>query len=104
MIAGKWRGVVEVAIKTLKPGTMSKEAFLAEASIMKKCDHPNLVKLYAVCSNEEPLFIVTEFMANGSLLEYLRGPNTPKMSLPVLVDICAQVIELWNVLKPYAMS
>lgn len=25
---GKWRGIVEVAIKTMKPGTMSPEAFL----------------------------------------------------------------------------
>ncbi|MCP9260894.1 Tyrosine-protein kinase [Dirofilaria immitis] len=29
---GKWRGMVEVAIKTMKPGTMSPEAFLGEGN------------------------------------------------------------------------
>jgi len=28
LFLGKWRGIVEVAIKTMKPGTMSSEAFL----------------------------------------------------------------------------
>jgi serine/threonine protein kinase len=39
---GMWRGVVEVAVKTIKAGAMSKKAFLDEAEIMKKCYHPNL--------------------------------------------------------------
>ena len=39
-----------MAIKTLKPGTMSTEAFLAEAKIMKMLRHEKLVSLYAVVS------------------------------------------------------
>ena len=39
-----------MAIKTLKPGTMSPEAFLAEAKIMKMLRHEKLVSLYAVVS------------------------------------------------------
>ncbi len=70
---------------------MSTEAFLAEASIMKKCDHPNLVKLYAVCSKEEPLYIITEYMPNGSLLEYLRAPEGQHLQLQSVVDMAAQV-------------
>lgn len=81
MWRGTWRGTVEVAVKTLKPGTMSKEAFLEEAAIMKKCDHPNLVKLYAICSREEPLYIVTEFMLNGSLQVCLRLPFQKSVDL-----------------------
>lgn len=53
-----------MAIKTLKPGTMSPEAFLQEAQIMKKLRHDKLVPLYAVVS-EEPIYIVTEFMGKG---------------------------------------
>lgn len=82
-----------MAIKTLKPGTMSSQAFLEEAAIMKHCDHPNLVRLYAVCSKEEPLYIVSEFMCNGSLLEYLRNGEGQQLKLPASVDMCAQVCE-----------
>ena len=43
---------------------MMPEAFLQEAQIMKKLRHDKLVPLYAVVS-EEPIYIVTEFMAKG---------------------------------------
>ncbi|KAH7693583.1 serine/threonine-protein kinase RIO3, partial [Aphelenchoides avenae] len=87
---GKWRGVVEVAIKTMKPGTMSPEAFLGEAQIMKQCDHANLVKLYAVCTTEEPFYIITEYMPNGALLGYLRNERN-QLSIQAMVDMCAQI-------------
>lgn len=52
---------------------MDPKDFLAEATIMKKLRHPKLIQLYAVCTKDEPIFIVTELMRNGSLLEYLQG-------------------------------
>lgn len=55
---GKWRNNIEVAVKTLREGTMSTQAFLQEAAIMKKFRHNRLVALYAVCSKEEPIYIV----------------------------------------------
>lgn len=61
---GTWNGTTRVAIKTLKPGTMSPEAFLEEAQVMKKLRHEKLVQLYAVVS-EEPIYIVTEYMSQG---------------------------------------
>ncbi|KAL3102973.1 hypothetical protein niasHT_025881 [Heterodera trifolii] len=87
---GRWRGVIEVAIKMMKPGTMSIDAFLAEAQIMKQCNHPKLVRLYAVCTKGEPYYIVTEYMRNGSLLEYLRDTNN-SLRLHALVDMAAQI-------------
>lgn len=53
-----------VAIKSLKMGTMSVEAFLAEANMMKNLQHPRLVRLFAVVT-QEPIYIVTEYMENG---------------------------------------
>lgn len=79
---GLWNNTTPVAIKTLKPGTMDPKDFLAEAQIMKKLRHPKLIQLYAVCTMEEPIYIITELMKNGSLLDYLQGrywfnsPNT----------------------------
>ena len=52
---------------------MDAKDFLAEAQIMKKLRHPKLIQLYAVCTLEEPIFIITELMKNGSLLEHLSG-------------------------------
>ena len=57
---GTWQNRVDVAVKTLKPGTMSPEAFLQEAEIMKKFSHPHLVAMYAVCTEQEPFYIITE--------------------------------------------
>lgn len=54
-------------------GTMDPKDFLAEAQIMKKLRHPKLIQLYAVCTLEEPIYIITELMKNGSLLEHLQG-------------------------------
>ncbi|KAI0984770.1 hypothetical protein GJ496_006422, partial [Pomphorhynchus laevis] len=97
---GKWNDCTYVAIKTLKCGSMSTEAFLEEANIMKKLRHPKLVQLYAVCTEGDPLFIVTEYMVNGSLLDYLRNYATSAeemrrsdfvIGLTELVDIAGQI-------------
>lgn len=52
---------------------MDPKDFLAEAQIMKKLRHAKLIQLYAVCTQDEPIYIVTELMRHGSLLEYLQG-------------------------------
>ncbi|XP_069508478.1 proto-oncogene tyrosine-protein kinase Src isoform X3 [Ambystoma mexicanum] len=87
---GTWNGTTRVAIKTLKPGTMSPEAFLQEAQVMKKLRHEKLVQLYAVVS-EEPIYIVTEYMSKGSLLDFLKGDMGKYLRLPQLVDMSAQI-------------
>uniref|UniRef100_A0A8C3TEL0 Tyrosine-protein kinase n=1 Tax=Chelydra serpentina TaxID=8475 RepID=A0A8C3TEL0_CHESE len=89
---GTWNGTTKVAIKTLKPGTMMPEAFLQEAQIMKKLRHDKLVPLYAVVS-EEPIFIVTEFMTKGSLLDFLKEGEGKCLKLPQLVDMAAQIAD-----------
>ncbi|KAM6929245.1 proto-oncogene tyrosine-protein kinase Src isoform 2-T2 [Lycodopsis pacificus] len=87
---GTWNGTTRVAIKTLKTGTMSPEAFLQEASVMKKLRHEKLVQLYAVVS-EEPIYIVTEYMGQGSLLDFLKGDMGKMLRLPQLVDMASQI-------------
>uniref|UniRef100_A0A4W5N8U7 Tyrosine-protein kinase n=1 Tax=Hucho hucho TaxID=62062 RepID=A0A4W5N8U7_9TELE len=88
--SGTWNGTTKVAVKTLKPGTMSPESFLEEAQIMKKLRHDKLVQLYAVVS-EEPIYIVTEYMGKGSLLDFLKDGEGRGLKLPNLVDMAAQV-------------
>lgn len=57
---------------------------------MKQCDHPKLVRLYAVCTTKDPYYIITEYMVNGSLLHFLRKDQN--LPLQALVDMSAQVI------------
>lgn len=88
---GVWNDTTPVAIKTLKPGTMNPAAFLEEAELMKKLIHDKLVQLYAICSKEEPVYIVTELMPNGSLLDYLRGEEGRMKKMEELIDMAAQI-------------
>ena len=88
---GLWNSTTPVAIKTLKTGTMHPQAFLEEAHIMKKLRHPKLIQLYAVCTREEPIYIVTELMPKGSLLNYLQSTEGRRLQLPQLIDMAAQI-------------
>lgn len=49
----------------MKPGSMSVEAFMAEANLMKTLQHDKLVRLHAVVTKEEPIYIITEYMEKG---------------------------------------
>jgi serine/threonine protein kinase len=83
---------VEVAVKTLKKGTMEPEDFLREAEIMHKLRHKKLVSLLAVCSRDEPIWIITELMSNGSLLDFIRKDKARSIvKFPTMVKMAAQV-------------
>ena len=69
---------------------MDPKDFLSEAQIMKKLRHPRLIQLYAVCTAEEPIYIITELMKNGSLLEYLQGKGRT-LKLPQLINMAANI-------------
>lgn len=75
---------------------MTSDALLVEAGIIKKCNHQNLVKLYGVCSRDEPFLIITEFMENGALLDYMHSDSGRKMmdSLRIQLKTCEQVSEV----------
>ncbi|KAG5835964.1 hypothetical protein ANANG_G00249590 [Anguilla anguilla] len=83
----------KVAVKTMKPGTMSVEAFLEEANLMKSLQHDKLVRLNAVVTKEEPIYIITEFMEKGSLLDFLKTDEGNRLQLPKLIDFSAQIAE-----------
>ncbi|KAK9531194.1 hypothetical protein VZT92_010636 [Zoarces viviparus] len=88
---GLWNDTTAVAVKTLKHGTMDTEDFLREAQIMKRLRHPKLIQLYAVCTMEEPIYIITELMNNGSLLEYLNKDKGTTLGISDQIEMAAQV-------------
>uniref|UniRef100_A0A7E5A1Q2 Tyrosine-protein kinase n=1 Tax=Panagrellus redivivus TaxID=6233 RepID=A0A7E5A1Q2_PANRE len=87
----RWNNTTAVAVKKLKPGTADVADFLAEAQIMKKLRHNRLLQLYAVCTREEPILIVTELMAEN-LLHFLQGRGRAS-SMGQLVDIASQIAD-----------
>jgi hypothetical protein len=91
---GKY-GQRDVAIKYMKTDNKNRvynvDKFLDEAKIMKDLLHKNIVRLYGVCTQEEPNFIVTEFMAGGCLLNYLRDGLGKNIKFKTILDFAAQV-------------
>jgi len=68
----------KVAIKIIKKQAMAVKDFelvKSEIDIMKMCKHPNIVRLLDHFENNEYIFICMEYLAGGSLANYLE--NTP---------------------------
>jgi hypothetical protein len=99
---GKY-GQRDVAIKCMKTDNKNRmcnvDKFLDEAKIMKDLLHKNIVRLYGVCTQEEPIFIVTEFMANGCLLNHLRDGQGKNLKFKTILDFAAQVMILKILIK-----
>uniref|UniRef100_A0A673WK91 Tyrosine-protein kinase n=1 Tax=Salmo trutta TaxID=8032 RepID=A0A673WK91_SALTR len=89
---GKWRAQHKVAIKAIREGAMYEEDFLEEAKVMMRLSHPKLVQLYGVCTHQKPIYIVSEFMELGCLLNYIRQ-RRDTFSLGSLLSICQDVSE-----------
>lgn len=47
------------------------DEFVKEVHALKNLHHPKLIELLALCTRGEPVYIVTELMAKGSLKLYL---------------------------------
>uniref|UniRef100_A0A8D2KXU3 Tyrosine-protein kinase n=1 Tax=Varanus komodoensis TaxID=61221 RepID=A0A8D2KXU3_VARKO len=89
---GYYNGHTKVAIKSLKQGSMSPEAFLAEANLMKKLRHKRLVRLYAVVT-QKPMYIITEYMEKGNLVDFLKAAEGTQLTIFKLLDMSAQIAE-----------
>lgn len=58
---------------------------------MKEMKHSNLVQLLGICTREPPYYIITEFMPNGNLLDYLRIPENQDLGSTVLLYFAVQI-------------
>ncbi|XP_055850132.1 uncharacterized protein LOC129914768 [Episyrphus balteatus] len=62
----------KVAVKMLKDDGAAQK-FLAEASVMTTLEHENLVKFIGLVFTSKHIYLVTEYMSKGSLVDYLRS-------------------------------
>ncbi|KAI5581973.1 hypothetical protein BDE02_07G054100 [Populus trichocarpa] len=90
----------EVAIKVLKPERVSGEMlreFSREVYIMRKVRHKNVVQFIGACDRSPNLCIVTEFMAKGSLYNFLHKQKGV-FKLPCLIKVAIDVSKGMNYL------
>lgn len=52
---------------------MKAEDFTKEIQNLKRLRHEKLIQLHAVCSLDEPVYIITELMRKGNLHTYLNS-------------------------------
>lgn len=88
----------QVAVKIYK-NTASKLAVAYEASLMSNLSHPNLVSFIGlVYEPDEAVYLITEYLANGSLLAYLHSRTRDEVmqttKLHFSIDVCQGMVYL----------
>ncbi|CAL8461912.1 g1443 [Coccomyxa elongata] len=83
----------EVAIKILRnvhTDSQQYQEFLQEVAIMRKVRHKNVVQFIGACTKKPNLCIVFEFMAGGSIYDYMRKAGQLKLSLVLKIgtEVC----------------
>lgn len=76
-----------------KQDCVTTAAFLDEAQVLKTLQHPNIINILGVCCENEPIYLLTEYMINGRLSLYLREGKGKDLALSQLLWIGAQVLN-----------
>ncbi|XP_034963247.2 epithelial discoidin domain-containing receptor 1 isoform X1 [Zootoca vivipara] len=93
-----------VAVKILRSDATknARNDFLKEVKIMSRLKDLNIVRLLGVCVRDDPLCMITEYMENGDLNQFLSGhemedklggspSGKPTIGYPTLVHVGAQI-------------
>lgn len=76
MMQGTLRDGTVVAVKQLSSRSrQGNREFLTEIGVISCLQHPNLVKLYGCCVEEDQLLLVYEYLENNSLANALFGES-----------------------------
>ena len=86
----------DVAVKVMRPDLVSSpdlvERFRREADILRRLDHPNVVRVTDLGRSRDGLvYLVMELLAGETLFDRLRRERTlpPDEIVPILVQVCA---------------
>uniref|UniRef100_A0AC11C816 Discoidin domain receptor tyrosine kinase 1 n=1 Tax=Ovis aries TaxID=9940 RepID=A0AC11C816_SHEEP len=98
-----------VAVKILRPDATknARNDFLKEVKIMSRLKDPNIIRLLGVCVQDDPLCMITDYMENGDLNQFLsahqledkategagdgEAAQGPTISYPMLLHVAAQI-------------
>ncbi|KAL5481915.1 hypothetical protein EMCRGX_G022190 [Ephydatia muelleri] len=90
----------QVALKSMKEfhDSSAKLQFLAEASVMTSLQHPNLVQFIGISFDSLPIYLVTEYMMKGSLVDFVRSRGraviTAQHQSDFSRDVCRGMVYL----------
>ena len=86
-----------VALKMVRDWTNAREKelirFRAEAEVIARLHHPNIVQIFDVGAVENRPYFVLEYVAGGSLAEYLAGTPQPARQAAQFVEILARAVQ-----------
>ena len=94
---GVYQKKVEIAVKTCKD-TLTEDQkikFLQEGRLLKKYNHPNIVRYIGIAAQKQPVMIVMEYIPKGALLQFLKQhflTQTIQQLIQMCVD-CASGME-----------
>ncbi|KAL5102750.1 Tyrosine-protein kinase SPK-1 [Taenia crassiceps] len=85
---------MKVAVKKSLTDT-NDEAFREEARVMHILSHQRIVRFLGFCCNtpDGRVLIITEFMSNGALRDYLQTPEGRSLTYRHLISITDQVVK-----------
>lgn len=92
----------QVALKLMHPHLASQaefqQRFLQEARAAASLDHPHIIKVLYFGLKDGQLFLVTDFVAGGSLRDYIKHLNqiNKPMDLMEAVELTRQIAEALN--------
>ena len=101
-----------VAVKRLKASASeaTKELFDKEVKFMSRLNHPNVVRMLAMCTDKENPFIMMEYMMSGDLHQYLKRfkligegtyENVKFISISTLTNISLQIASAMQYLASH---
>ncbi|XP_051720890.1 discoidin domain-containing receptor 2 isoform X2 [Ctenopharyngodon idella] len=92
-----------VAVKTLREDANknARNDFLKEIRIISRLRDPNIIRLLAVCVESDPLCMITEYMENGDLNQFLsrhelqdegvEAGDSSTISYRILINMATQI-------------
>lgn len=78
----------------------SRNDFLKEIRILSRLRDPNIIRLRAVCVESDPLCMITEYMENGDLNQFLFRHELEDLGLD---QQCTATIRLFRCLQFYRL-
>uniref|UniRef100_A0A8C2JH18 receptor protein-tyrosine kinase n=1 Tax=Cyprinus carpio TaxID=7962 RepID=A0A8C2JH18_CYPCA len=82
-----------VAVKTLREDANknARNDFLKEIRIISRLRDPNIIRLLAVCVESDPLCMITEYMENGDLNQFLSRHELQEEGYRTLIHMASQI-------------
>ena len=89
VLQGEWQHKM-VTVNKINQGAMTQVDLLDQCAFMTSLNHQNLIQFHGVYLEKEPFLVITEFMENRSLKQYLPGKGK-SLKMAELLKLSAQI-------------